>query len=247
MSFILNALRKSEQERQASQAGTLENSILEIQETKQKKTSIWAIILVLFNLFFIAYFIWSFGKEEENNSVSQTKQEVTSKPQEINKNLELAKLNKTKTTIKPTHLSIANKVQSQQEKNSTVINKPENKKIKKPLPSVKQEKIPKNVAIIPQEKLKVEKSIIKNSIVNNQDNSNAPPFLSELDYEFRRTVPAININVFVYSKNKQESFILANMKKYLAEQEFESGMKLKEIRKNSIVVEYENKVFQIKR
>lgn len=54
MSFILNALRKSEQQRQASQEETLDTKILEKNDSKQHKTSIWLILLVIVNVFFIS-------------------------------------------------------------------------------------------------------------------------------------------------------------------------------------------------
>jgi len=73
------------------------------------------------------------------------------------------------------------------------------------------------------------------------------PFLSELDYEFRRKVPVIDVNVYVYAEKESERFIMIAMKKYSSGQEIVSGLLLKKIRINSLVVEYKNKVFQIKR
>lgn len=76
---------------------------------------------------------------------------------------------------------------------------------------------------------------------------NDPPFLSELNYEFRRTVPDVDINVFVYTENEDGRFIMINMKKYVPGQLLEVGMRLKDIRMDSIVVEYKNRVFRINR
>ena len=73
------------------------------------------------------------------------------------------------------------------------------------------------------------------------------PFLSTLDYHFRRSVPALDINVYVYAEKKQDRFIMLEMTKYFSGQEISSGMTLKEIRINSLVVEYKNRSFQIKR
>ena len=49
MSIILNALRKSEQERQISQPESLENKILEKPGDVQKKNPVWLIVLVIIN------------------------------------------------------------------------------------------------------------------------------------------------------------------------------------------------------
>ena len=89
------------------------------------------------------------------------------------------------------------------------------------------------------------KVVPKQNTTNNQ--SDNIPLLSELSYEFRRTVPSMLINVFVYSNNEEDRFIMVDMKKYQEGQDIEEGVTLKEIRNNSIVVEYNNKIFQVKR
>ena len=85
------------------------------------------------------------------------------------------------------------------------------------------------------------------SEIDNNTIIKQPPFLSELDYEFRRTVPNIKINVFVYSENKKNRFIMVNMTKLVPGNEIIEGMILNEIRMNSIVVDYRNKIFRINR
>ncbi len=89
--------------------------------------------------------------------------------------------------------------------------------------------------------------IVTEETSNEVQQENAPPFLSELDYDFRRRVPEIDINVFVYSETEEDRFIMIDMKKYLPGQQIDAGIKLKEIRMNSIVVEYQNRVFQLQR
>jgi general secretion pathway protein B len=82
---------------------------------------------------------------------------------------------------------------------------------------------------------------------NSNSEPNNPPFLSELAYKDRRAIPNVSINVFVYSNKEEERFIMVDMTKYITGQEIKGGMILKEIRKNSVVIEYEDQIFQVKR
>jgi len=247
MSFILNALRKSEQQRQASQADSLENRILKQQVFAPKKTSGWLIVLVIVNVFFLCYFIWLFTKEDNL--------EIASKHETVDKNKTLEPRIKEKeqssppvaikNTIKQRQMSIAEQLERKKLSKQQEIKKRVQHKIlqlaeqkKKPdskvkpiaIPSPKTEPIPID---IPEDIQKPTKHEL--------------PFLSELDYKFRRKVPDLDINVFVYSKNQDDRFVMINMQKYTAGEEITEGMNLIEIRMNSFVVEYKNKTFQIKR
>jgi general secretion pathway protein B len=73
------------------------------------------------------------------------------------------------------------------------------------------------------------------------------PFLSELPYEVRRSIPKITINVFVYSENAEESFVMIDMVKVRTGQSIQEGMVLKEIRPNSLVISYQGRIFQVGR
>ena len=63
MSYILNALRKSEQERQAQQPGTVTDRILVNQPPPRHKTSKLIIVLIISNLIAAAAFFWFVRKE----------------------------------------------------------------------------------------------------------------------------------------------------------------------------------------
>lgn len=73
------------------------------------------------------------------------------------------------------------------------------------------------------------------------------PFLSDLPPRFRRPVPEISINAFVYVKKVENRLIMLNSETYHVGQEIAKNMWLKKIQKNSIVVEFKKKIFQIKR
>jgi general secretion pathway protein B len=73
------------------------------------------------------------------------------------------------------------------------------------------------------------------------------PYLFDLPFEFRQTVPNLAINVFVYSQHPEERFVMIDMVKYKPGQQIKDAMVLKEIRPESLVVVYQNQTFQIKR
>lgn len=86
-----------------------------------------------------------------------------------------------------------------------------------------------------------------NTVNSAEKQANDPPFLSDLPYDFRRSVPTIKINVFVYSHDEKERFIMVDMRKHQEGQQIEENMILKEIRRSSIVVDYKDRIFQISR
>ncbi|MCK5478146.1 MAG: hypothetical protein KAI44_04460, partial [Methylococcales bacterium] len=226
MSFILNALRKSEQERLSSQEETLDAKILEKNDYKQHKTSVWLILLVIVNVFFISYFIWSSSKDDGNKeddiSVVSEKNIVPAKPEvklkekteEQEKVLTLPVIEKEK-VLQPTiietekkQLSIAEQLKRKQVINQPVVKETLDQKAiqlseQKKQPVSKIEPVKEPELVIDPEKIKIEVQ---------KETENEPPFLSTLDYDFRRTVPDIDINVFVYTENVEGRFIMINMK-----------------------------------
>ncbi|MFW5444180.1 MAG: general secretion pathway protein GspB [Methylococcaceae bacterium] len=272
MSFILNAIRKSEQQRQASQPDSLENRILEHQPTVQKKRPVWLIVIVIVNVIFLCYLVWLFLKED--TVVSRN----TSVPIEMEVQLE--------DHVKPMHRSdvesVSGEEAEQDDQNQISISEQLRRKHSARQQQLKNIVPPKNPQISEQkEKVSTkEQSLVPPQIDEMdppedemmdplEDDEMNPPeleeipvtkvvevekpqteefsFLSELAPEFRRKVPGLNINVYVYSENEENRFIMINMKKYVVGEDIGSGIMMKEIHMNGIVVEYRNKKFKIKR
>jgi len=244
MSYILNALRKSEQERQIQNVDTLENRIQDKAENNAKVPSIWLIVLVVFNLLFVLYFGWSYTKEQ--NKESKVEPVVAEKPIIIKEEPAL-KIEKEVVEIAPAVLE-----QKEDPQALSIAEQIENKRTKVKLVA-KQKKIAelivehKPLVVLVEKKPKEREQAIINTKAIADKQLDDFPFLSKLDYEFRRKVPVIDINVYVYAEKESERFIMIAMKKHSSGQEIASGLLLKQIRINSLVVEYKNKVFQIKR
>ena len=73
------------------------------------------------------------------------------------------------------------------------------------------------------------------------------PLLNDLSTEFRRQVPSLNINVFVYSQNAADRFVIIDMIKYRAGEKLASGLVVGEIRSDSVVLQYQGRKFRINR
>jgi len=84
MSFILNALRKSEKEKQPLQPENLRDMIQERSINTKKKNTLWLIILFLINLVLLFYFIWLFALKVETNINNEKPAEITKTEKTIN-------------------------------------------------------------------------------------------------------------------------------------------------------------------
>jgi general secretion pathway protein B len=75
--------------------------------------------------------------------------------------------------------------------------------------------------------------------------ANKIPYLSDLPNDFRQSVPKMAINVFVYSRDPAERFVIINMVKYKAGQLTKDEVAIKEILPKSLVLNYRDQTFQI--
>lgn len=254
MSFILNALRKSEQERQALQPETVTDRILLPQpQQNRSKTAKFFVVLIIANVLIIDCIVW-FVRNHSTPSPDTiapatshplSAQETKTEPKAIAKSTQPEK-------AESETASIAEWVNTQKPEPAplpvkpVIAKKPATDTIKQPAtanksgPSIQtapaiaastkaQPEIPETK---PVEQISVKKDI---------------PFLSDLPSEFRQTVPKFTINVFVYSKQPEESFVMIDMVKYKQGQQIKDTMVLKEILSDSLILTYQNQTFKIKR
>ena len=244
MSFILNALRKSEQERQMLHAETVTDRIVinQLQTNKSKSVKFYAALIIGNILIVIGFFVWPhYAPLTFLNTVPQATSSISLPPKVL--------LTPTITSEKPIQAetpekaSIAEWVNNQKSVIKDLTTEPAIKKetTLEPVKSVDHLK----KTTIPAEN---HPAIIKE---NKQDTliaeSTKIPFLSDLPVEFRRTVPELNINVFVYSEHGEESFVMIDMVKYKSGQQLKNGMTLKAILNDRLLITYQNREFQIER
>jgi len=250
MSFILNALRKSEQERQALQSENVTDKIL-LPQPPQGRSKATKLLVFLFiaNVLVISGIVWYL----RNNLMStpgaaapavapRLAQDTKPEPEAI---AEAAQPEKPAQNAQSA-TSIAELIDKEKPAQAPLPVKPVVAK-KSPAEAVKQTaiaypepQIQNTPSIAPAAKTQAD---IPEAIAVPSD----IPYLSDLPAEFRQKVPKFAINVFVYSQSPEERFVMVDMVKYKPGQQIKDAMLLKEILPDGFVVEYQNQAFKIKR
>lgn len=248
MSFILNALRKSEQERQALQSEAATDRILLAPppQSPSKATKLLVFLLIA-NVLVIAVIVWLV----RNNSTSkptiteQTALSPLSAKEETKANAKSVQPKRPAQKAEFEEISIAELIE--REKPASLPVKPVITR-KTVADAIKQpdiagnSKLPIQTAPETAPAAKVEPAAPE-LIPVRKDIS----FLRDLPIEFRQTVPKFTINVFVYSEDPEQRFVMIDMVKYKQGQQIKDEMLLKEILPDSFVVDYQNRIFKIER
>jgi general secretion pathway protein B len=249
MSFILNALRKSEQERQALQSEAVTDKILLPQPPQNpNKTSKLLIFLLIANVLVITGVVWLVRNNATPapNATAQTP--LNPQPEQETK-LEAKAIRPKRPAQKAESeaASIAELIDKEKSEPATLPVKPVITK-KTVADTMTQPVITNNSGL----QIQAIPAIAPVDKVEPDESETAPvikevPFLSDLPIEFRRTVPKFATNVFVYAQNPEERFIMVDMVKYKPGEQIKDAMLLKEILPDSFVVDYQNRIFKIKR
>lgn len=251
MSYILNALRKSEQERQALEPDTVTDRIIVHQPPRHQSSTKLVAALIAINLGFMVYF-FAFTQTtppaatQPVASVAKpaaaSRAEISSAPRSAAKPKKppIAEVAEAKTAApatptpaKPATVKAVKQAPIEPVKPASVPPQP----VLQPAESSEDAtKKPVQVAATAPEPAPVPEKV-KNDL----------PFLDELPVDFRRSLPDLAINVFSYSSTPSERFVMIGMVKYVSGQRIKDLLELKEIRPDSIVVSYDDRIFKIKR
>jgi general secretion pathway protein B len=263
MSYILDALRKSEQQRQAIQPDTVTDRLLINPPQPKQKPTKWIIALVFCNVLVIAYFAWFFTQK------APAKPQYSSKAADQRENQTLPT-----TSAKP----LSPPTVTAQNKVAQAPNQALAKHIapKSPSPSIAQLLEEKKQAekmlesqrstqqISPKKSVTVKKTLPTNNptnpalraepyetIVQEKPAALPPrkgtPDLNELPYDVRNSLPNLTINVFSYAQPPEDRFVIINMTKYKTGQLIKGLVTLKEIRPDGIVLQYGGTTFKVER
>lgn len=261
MSYILNALRKSEQERQSKQPESVTNRIL-IQPPEPKTAAIgWIALAILGNVAAIAGIIWYVQNLPEppriepapaDSSVVLVDSESKDKPK--TKPIEQPKIRENQPAPKP--LPSTERIATSQPKGNQLKPvlptppKPTPVKIKEPVAeAVKPASVRDNPGVA--EYIQPVQDVTDIALAEDQKPEPPPhainkiPYLSELPNDFRQSVPKMSINVFVYANDPAERFVIINMVKYRAGQQTKDQVDIKEILPKSLVLNYRDQTFQL--
>ena len=241
MSFILNALRKSEQERQALQSETVTDKILLPQPPQNRsKINKLLVFLLIANMLVIAGIVWLVRNDSTlaPNTTTQTlplpqpEQGAKLEAKAIDKSIQPKRLKQRAESEAASIAELIDKEKPVTTKRTTAADA-----IKQPVIASKSEQA---IPAIASTKVKPDEFEI---ISVTKD----VPFLNDLPFEFRQTVPKFTINVFVYSREPAERFVMIDMVKYKPGQQIKDAMLLKEILPDGFVVDYQSRTFKIRR
>ncbi len=257
MSYILNALRKSDRERQASQQVT--NRILEQEPERRQSMFRWIGVIVIVNLIAIACLFWYVTKSIENTETT----EIPKRPPASIVSEQRSSDSLTRVEEPKPKLSL--------ERKTTPIAELTNSNVspKRQAPSKYKLEIKPNDTLRPVRPVKEQKPLtaakaplvttpVPEPVVVPQPFAIAPPepkperandipWLREMPFEFRQTVPKMNINVFVYASDPSERFVLIDMVKYKPGQDTKDGVGIVEIKQDGLVVRYDGRIFMLER
>jgi general secretion pathway protein B len=275
MSYILNALRKAEQEHQAGEHPSWLNDDTVEHQVQKKYLGFWLVgVLILINLVTLSFFIGY------NRPDVERKHELTGKKKEklagMDSNASEMPLLATNLVTKDEGLdnkpdvqqksenkaqeSFAEIVTAGQVAKATRTHIPHEREKQQPVGKITRQSGPvqkkqvrsvinKKPDPVPLTDSSAVASVLakpKSDRKNLQDEAYIPG-LKELPLDFRRKVPEININVYVYSEDVAERFVVVDMVKYTADSMIAENMRLQEIQNDSLVVEYLGKIFRIMR
>ncbi|MDX8128532.1 general secretion pathway protein GspB [Methylomonas sp. OY6] len=259
MSYILNALRKSERERQAMQPDSVTSRIAIEQMPERHGLTKIIVALVLLNLAILIYFL------------GIAPHSPADKAQPLANITEPAPLSAKTNPPTPARVSPAPKIEPPRNQAPAAEKLASNTKqaierVKptvasqqpvKPIPTAIPDTTPASKpitepesrsSIAPQSHAEPDEAAAKKpELVKTPPAQSALPTLQDLPPDVRQSLPALPINVFSYSPTPAERFVMIDMIKYVPGQTIKDQLELKEIVEDGIIVRYQGRVFKIKR
>ncbi len=258
MSYILDALRKSEQERQTTKPGTVTERIMVNPPQPKQKPIQWIMILAIGNFLVIAYLAWFFAYKNAPETIPNVKivtnaQQQPVPPASEKKDLQPAVIAQGRNTqmagptiVGPPNQETLPSISQLVEAKKAVATQRPNPKTVVEKKSVAGKKEPATRYVqaeqIPHE---IPGQMVEEPV--NMPINNGTPDLNELPYGIRNGLPNLTINVFSYTDEPKDRFVIVDMVKYKTGQLIKGSVKLKEIRPDSIVVEYGGNTFKVDR
>ncbi|WP_221053578.1 general secretion pathway protein GspB [Methylomonas koyamae] len=266
MSYILNALRKSERERQSCQPDTVASRIVLQHAPPPHATAKIIAALLAVNAAILAYFLGVAPRMAANGNAPPPQAAAQQLPA-----LPLAESNPALPGERPPLPAKASpKAKPEQTRAATPAAAVKSAELKKPsIEPAKPAPVPPAPAktLAQAEPASAAKPLPAaepagrppmRAAIANEAGAAAPgpvalaaksglPTLEQLPAELRQSLPSLPINVFSYSPIPAERFVMIDMVKYVPGQMIKDRLELKQILEDGIVVSYDGQQFKIKR
>lgn len=283
MSYILNALRKSEQERQAKQPETITDQVLMPPAPKSRKTAVLIGGLLAVNLLVLPVLIWYLNKADDAPAKPQTRtlplqQKAVQKPRTVDVKPVDAEIVSEPGAVKepieaatPAQVAVSSSrpgagtpsleelaAEGKAAKHGRPQKSENGAQSVSPSPAVSQQSAPKKESparrvhgVVAAKSLNDTESEVDRTAVARKETAPAEPqeipLFKDLPYNFRNSAPNMTVNVFMYTTNPEDRFVVMNMTKYKAGQTTKDAVEIKEIRADGIVASFGGRVFRIER
>ncbi|MCQ8180692.1 general secretion pathway protein GspB [Methylomonas sp. SURF-1] len=269
MSYILNALRKSERERQASQPDTVASRIV-LQHPPERQSAVKIIAALLaVNAAILAYFLGIAPRMAANDNRPPAAS-IQLPPQPLAESNRPEPADRLPLPAKPSPKAKPESARAAAPATAAVA---KNGEVKKPAleavkPAVAQT-VPAKAPAAPNPDPVVAAKPLPEPSVPSPVVQAAPPIretatepahaaaplppkpalqtLEDLPADVRQSLPALPINVYSYSPVPAERFVMIDMVKYVPGQMIKDRLELKQILEDGIVVDYGGHLFKIKR
>lgn len=257
MSYILNALRKSEQERQALQPDTVAARITAPPAPARHGIAKIVVALVLLNAAILTYFL-GFAPGKPDTGVQPLTANPVPQPNAIIEPAPAGKPErhmpsapKVEPPPRPVAASsLADKVGAARKMAPEAPKAPAAPKPALAAKPVRDNSAPElEASAVPAPKPVVQAApvaAIPAAAAPTRPNSGLVT-LDDLPPELRQSLPSLPINVYSYSATPAERFVMIDMVKYVPGQTIKEQVELREIQEDGIVVRYRERVFKIKR
>jgi general secretion pathway protein B len=271
MSYILNALRKSEQERKALQSEIV--SGLPLAPDNMKSSARWikgiAVIAVI-NVLALAYLF--FKLQQVPATADRTTPLLPPSPVTLDHLVEQPKDTSLVDTTQPvvplksapaiSDLVTENQKVAENEAPKTLAIKPKPTIKKSSLPKTAPKQSEKPLLTLPEEADDApavskstqaviaavnEENELSEKIIVSPSNKSSISLLRELSADFQAKVPPININVFAYAEQPNNRFIIVDMVKYKIGQRVKQQISILNILPDSVLLRFEGQDFRIER
>lgn len=253
MSYILDALRKSERERQAGQTPGLPHLITETR-SRSPRGLIWVVVgLAVINLLGVGYWVWATWLRSPNAPETHIPDRA-GRPESDEKSLDQAPVAAPIVTqpqpLPPTQVITPTAPPSTPQSRSATL--------PPPAPSLER---PLNPMPMPSNSDDDFDEVDREMEEEGGGQRNAPvvlnrphpgvragaPALRDLPPDFQSRIPSFRITMFAYTENPEDRFVIVNMKKVRAGEMLPGGVLLLEIQAENLLVEYDGQKFLIPR
>jgi len=234
MSLILDAIKKSEKERQQQQVPTLNDNHIdynELEHDQRNHMRIFLGVLLVITMLIISYFSYHYFSSQKStyfNSKQVKKKPITQgKVAQPSFKKNASQQPPKKVLPSPSHA----------DSKSSVVNITDNKTQKKSL----QNSHTNHKTIINDQP-----PIVKTTLSTKNNRLNEVPFIENLPHNIQMEIPQIDYSSHVYTGSPDTSFVVFNSEILGVGDKFKSAITIENITANTVVLNFEGQNFKLK-